>query len=369
MHHLPLNLRLVLLAMVALGAALMGTSLTPGGASAGTFAFTGITCMEVTQGALPRASLIMTRFDTGLVLTSQGYEGDTNGDTIADTNAGPPCSELDDNNSLTAGVEPDVINTKTRPSDSVVTVVTKGAGPEAGAECVAGNAVDDDSDDFVNDGCLAVGTAESGAQCANATDDDADGNNINDGCPTATDNLEWVGDCTFRADINSWVLARFKINVTGQATFPASTSLNVGLLKVWLSPSETVCTSPPPSPTLTLPVTSRVRTVGASSGAPDADPDNWDNDTTTDWNELGVLAGVRCDPFNPGDDGDPDYCGPNGDVGGIAELPEVASTPLDASGDSGMDAGLIAAIAAGATAVAFGAAWYARRRLGRDRAR
>src|SRR5262249_28513421 len=34
----------------------------------------------------------------------------------------------------------------------------------------------------VNDGCPAVGAAETGAQCANATDDDADGK-INDGCP------------------------------------------------------------------------------------------------------------------------------------------------------------------------------------------
>jgi len=36
---------------------------------------------------------------------------------------------------------------------------------------------------LVNDGCPAVGPAESGAQCLNATDDDGDGK-VNDGCPT-----------------------------------------------------------------------------------------------------------------------------------------------------------------------------------------
>ena len=56
-------------------------------------------------------------------------------------------------------------------------------------------------------------------------------------------------------------------------------------------------------------------------------------------------------------------------VGGIAELPDVAdAAPLQASDSSGLSAGLLAGIAAGATAGAIGlggAAWYARRRLGR----
>jgi hypothetical protein len=50
------------------------------------------------------------------------------------------------------------------------------------------NDVDDDTDGKVNDGCPAIGPAESGAQCDNATDDDADSygasnNGVNDGCP------------------------------------------------------------------------------------------------------------------------------------------------------------------------------------------
>ena len=51
-----------------------------------------------------------------------------------------------------------------------------------------------------------------------------------------------------------------------------------------------------------------------------------------------------------------------GAVGGIAELPGVAGTPLEAQGSSGRDvASLAAVVAAGVVALA-GGAWYARRR-------
>jgi hypothetical protein len=49
---------------------------------------------------------------------------------------------------------------------------------ETAGQC--SNAVDDDGDGLVNEGCDAVGAAES--QCANAVDDDMDGV-VNDGCP------------------------------------------------------------------------------------------------------------------------------------------------------------------------------------------
>jgi len=51
---------------------------------------------------------------------------------------------------------------------------------ESGADCT--DAVDDDLDGLVNDGCPADGAAESGADCADAIDNDTDGD-INDGCP------------------------------------------------------------------------------------------------------------------------------------------------------------------------------------------
>ena len=55
-------------------------------------------------------------------------------------------------------------------------------------------------------------------------------------------------------------------------------------------------------------------------------------------------------------------------VGGGADLPEVAGTPLEAPDSSGSNtgllAGIVAAIAAG-TVTLGGAAWYARRRWAR----
>jgi hypothetical protein len=51
---------------------------------------------------------------------------------------------------------------------------------ESGDQCT--NAVDDDGDGLVNDGCSTVANQESGDECANALDDDEDGV-VNDGCP------------------------------------------------------------------------------------------------------------------------------------------------------------------------------------------
>jgi acyl-homoserine lactone acylase PvdQ len=51
---------------------------------------------------------------------------------------------------------------------------------ESGAQCA--NALDDDGDGAVNDGCPAVGTPELLVQCLGAGDDDGDGA-VNDGCP------------------------------------------------------------------------------------------------------------------------------------------------------------------------------------------
>jgi len=54
-----------------------------------------------------------------------------------------------------------------------------------------------------------------------------------------------------------------------------------------------------------------------------------------------------------------------GAVGGIAELPDVDATPLEATDSSGPSTGLLAGIAAvgvAAAATLSGAAWYARRR-------
>ena len=57
---------------------------------------------------------------------------------------------------------------------------------ESGAQCA--NALDDDGDGRVNDGCpQQSGNSETAAQCFNAVDDDSDGF-VNDGCPTSSFN-------------------------------------------------------------------------------------------------------------------------------------------------------------------------------------
>jgi hypothetical protein len=64
-----------------------------------------------------------------------------------------------------------------------VTLKYSAGDKETGGQC--NNAVDDDADTKVNDGCNADGAPESGAQCDNSTDDDGD-NKVNDGCPAGT---------------------------------------------------------------------------------------------------------------------------------------------------------------------------------------
>ena len=84
---------------------------------------------------------------------------------------------------------------------------------------------------------------------------------------------------------------------------------------------------------------------------------DWDKDGCLDWDELDPdPKALPLDPFNPDD------CAKG--VGGIAELPAVAGTALEA-GSSDSNAGLIAAAAAAAAAGALAVgsvAAYARRR-------
>ena len=80
---------------------------------------------------------------------------------------------------------------------------------------------------------------------------------------------------------------------------------------------------------------------------------NWDKDGLSDWEELDPAQPASRDPFI------------NFGVGGIAELADEAGTPLaapDSSGsNTGLIAGIVAAIAAGTVALG-GAAWYTKRR-------
>lgn len=83
---------------------------------------------------------------------------------------------------------------------------------------------------------------------------------------------------------------------------------------------------------------------------------NWDKDPLSDWEELDANKTSDRDPFRTQAD-----LG----VGGVAELADEAGTPLaapDSSGNNtGLIAGIVAAIAAGAVTLG-GAAWYTKRR-------
>jgi CSLREA domain-containing protein len=88
-------------------------------------------------------------------------------------------------------------------------------GSPEGPKCTG--AVDDDGDTLVNDGCPAVGPAESGGQCTNSVDDDAD-SWVNDGCPVFSSTTEGA-QCLNAADddgdaaVNDGCLARGAGNV------------------------------------------------------------------------------------------------------------------------------------------------------------
>ena len=66
---------------------------------------------------------------------------------------------------------------------------------ESGAQC--NNALDDDADTLVNDGCPASGAAEVG--CLNNADDDNDGT-LNDGCPSSSQVANGTYHATFTVD-------------------------------------------------------------------------------------------------------------------------------------------------------------------------
>ena len=106
---------------------------------------------------------------------------------------------------------------------------------------------------------------------------------------------------------------------------------------------------------LAAPVPASIFVAGAPLGTAVTDS-NWDKDKLSDWDELNPDKTGDRDPFK-----DQAALG----VGGIAELAAEAGTPLEvpdsSSTNTGLIAGIVAAIAAGTVALG-GAAWYTRRR-------
>lgn len=67
------------------------------------------------------------------------------------------------------------------------------------SETVCNDAVDNDGDGKVNDGCVRVVVPETGANCDNAIDDDMDGF-VNDGCPAVARQGACRGSGTYKCD-------------------------------------------------------------------------------------------------------------------------------------------------------------------------
>lgn len=152
----------------------------------------------------------------------------------------------------------------------------------------------------------------------------------------------------------------------GSAVFPGftdvSTSIAVapgpdGVIGTFTFAGE--YTDPGCSTLAGAPVTFVVSFTGTYHDGPDGTissfSSDWDKDGCTDWQELAAFS--QDDPFK-------DDCKDAGVVGGVAEIVDVTSTPLEAATSSGTSAWLIAGIAAAAIAFVSlgGIAAYARRR-------
>ncbi len=115
----------------------------------------------------------------------------------------------------------------------------------AGAQC--DNAVDDDGDGFVNDGCAVIGDLEQGAQCRTVADEDGD-TVVNDGCPQVGPS-ESGADCANNTDddadtivndgcpCGSWPLNTFR-------TAPHTNRIDVATLLDMIAPVNKVGTNP-----------------------------------------------------------------------------------------------------------------------------
>jgi len=282
-------------------------------------------------------------------------------------------------------------------------------GPPESGSTQCSNAVDDDGDGLVNDGCPMVGVVrESGAACANNTDDDGDGK-VNDGCP-ANISLGTIESCrsinngdTFSIDF--WIK---DVALPGIEALQGDLGYDQALLKVTANNVNLLLGALPGSSVQNLTPDTFPDTDGKFT------PAAYDFGTQAGHTESGsgVLARITlqaiangtsqltltkvklCDPALP-------TCNPIGDnngdgifdgaisnaevrigqpcptptptpapfsptVGGIAELPDMAQTPAGQSGSSEPPYAVLAGAIAAAAALAIGAgAWYARRRWAR----
>ena len=245
------------------------------------------------------------------------------------------------------------------------------AEPETGAQCTNGS--DDDGDGVVNDGCPQVADApEVGAQCLNNTDDEDNddfltGNQkdgvVNDGCPARTLNLKWaprasctdevqvarqdagmleacIAETTFLGGAGHFVFSEFA-DLAEPLTVPAGSTTTLVEMDFTCNVAgsyKLTLTAAPDSPDGAAYADLQGHKINVKTVQQD-----YDGDTTA--NDVADTATFECLA-----------------VGGIAELPEVAGTPLETTESSDTSVVLIASVAAVNLLVIGGAAWYLTRR-------
>ena len=173
------------------------------------------------------------------------------------------------------------------------------------------------------------------------------------GCDIPVTVLEPGGDPTGAAISCSWLVStNVATGVMGTAAFNCDT-VGVGVITLEHSNATTLVTEPVIQPHWEDNATDTL-TINCVPPATTATPTSTPTPTPTSTNTPTPTITATPTP-----------CPPEGcPVGGIAELPEVAGTPLETEGSSGPSAGVLAGVAAGTAGVVGlgGAAWYARRR-------
>ena len=246
------------------------------------------------------------------------------------------------------------------------------AEPETGTQCA--NSVDDDSDVFINDGCPQVDDApEVGADCLNATDDEDNDDFqpgkqndgvVNDGCPARTPNLKWTPRALCsdevqvgRQDAGMLEICNAKITFFG--------GVGHAVFSEFADPAEPL-TVPADSTTTLVEMDFTCNAEGSYKLTLTAAPDSADGAAYADVNGNKINVKTVLQDYDgdtvPNNVADTTTFECVGTVGGIAELPDIARTPLETTASSDANLGLVAGVAAGNLLVIGGAAWYVRRR-------
>ncbi len=162
--------------------------------------------------------------------------------------------------------------------------------PESGGQCA--NAIDDDADTLLNDGCPVVGAAESG--CLNSADDDAD-TWVNDGCPSS----DRVANGAYYARFTLLPKCVGGTDADGDGWCSQATTFAYGAGTVGLSdPNDANATLTPEHYALTFRFP--ISASGASGSPPPArQPAQVCNDgIDNDWDALMDVNDAGCKPPN-----------------------------------------------------------------------